>query len=89
MLPQNNHNIYSVNINYPGVKEPECAGAATGCLLGFFCKCPATVCIVGCAIGYMFSDWLREPHMINSGGIEVNNRTIILHMLGSLHVNRD
>ena len=89
MLSQNNQNYYSVNINYPGVNNPVCAGAATGCLLGCFCKCPATVCIAGCAIGYMFSAWLREPHLINSGGIEVNNRSIILHMPRSLHVNRD
>ena len=89
MLSQNNQNYYSVNINYPGVNNPVCAGAATGCLLGCFCKCPATVCIAGCAIGYMFSAWLREPHLINSGGIEVNNRSTILHMPRSLHVNRD
>ncbi len=89
MLPQNNQNYYSVNINYPGVKDPVCAGAATGCLIGCFFKNPVAVCIAGSVIGFIFSDWLQKPYLINSGGIEVNNRNITLHMPSSQHVNRD
>lgn len=88
MQPQNN-NFYSVNINYPGVKDPECAGAATGCLIGCYAGHPVAGCIAGSVMGNLFEDWLKTPHLINSGGIEYTNRTITLHMPTAQRINRD
>ncbi len=90
MPPQNDQNYYSINIYYPGVKYPDCACAATGCAIGYFCGGhPVAACLVGTAIGSLYEDWLKQPHLINSGGIEVNNRSITLHPPSRQHINRD
>ena len=89
MEPSNNQNIYRLSVKCPGLVNPMCAGAVTGYTLGSFCGLSAECCLTGALIGGLAEDCLRRPHTFNLGGIEINNRTVIVHMPNIQRMHRE
>lgn len=56
--------------HYSGMRDPQCAGGATGCLVGCYYGKPVEGCFVGCLIGciyrcFMTTD-IRQRVVVNS-----------------------
>lgn len=88
MQPQANNN-YSINLNYPGISNPKIASAGVGFLIGCYKGEPIKWCIAGLAVGHLCKDWLTKPHLVNSGGIEIHDRSITLHLPRELDIPHD
>lgn len=48
---------------YAGMSNPECAGAAAGCLLGFFSGHPIQCCCAGCLVGMAYKHAMTSIQM--------------------------